>query len=70
MHLDFVEALRYNAILVILIPYLFLVLVSTILRTKCQKFYLAINNPYVIIGVFVILILWWIFRIIFGWYVA
>ena len=69
LHLDFAEAIRYNFLMVVSIPCIFVLLIASLLRTRFPKFYIRTHSSYVAITYGVIIILWWILRSVFGWYV-
>ena len=66
---DIASAVKFNFLLVALLPVTFIYIFSSIFRSKFPKFYITVHHPYVIMTIFVIVVLWWILRIVFGWYV-
>ena len=62
LHLDIIMAFKYNALLVISLPVIFILLYSEIYRTKKPKFYRWIHNTNIIWTYFSIVIIWWVFR--------
>ena len=67
LHFDIVGAARYNLLLVALMPFLLLLCVAELLRTKCPKFYRLLNNGITIFACLVITVAWWVLRNVFGW---
>ena len=67
LHFDIYSAFSYNALLVLLIPYLLIVIASRITQffNPYSKFALRIHHPYIIWSFFVIVIIFWITRNIF-----
>ena len=61
------KAFEANAFLVLSLPYIFALLVSIPLKSRCSKFYNTLNSVPVIITVGILVIVWWIIRNIFGW---
>ena len=50
-----------------LIPYMAILLVSGIFKSKMEKLYRALTNPTVIYILLAAILLWWLLRNIFGW---
>lgn len=69
LHLDFAEAIRYNFLVVAILPFLGLLIFSSFFRKRFPKLYLVTHHAYVAYGILAIIMLWWVLRIIFGWYV-
>lgn len=69
LNLDIAAAVRYNFLIVLFIPIIALLLFTSVFRNRFPKLYLYTHHPYVIYAMLVIIILWWIMRIVFGWYV-
>lgn len=67
LHLDFVSAFKHNAMLVVSIPLLVVYGYADLNRAKMSWFYNKINNPKLIIGYFLAVVLWMIGRNIFNW---
>ena len=63
---DLRGAFHYNAFLVLTIPYVFLLAFSSMIRQYRPKIYSTLSHPVVIITVFLLVILWWIFRNVYG----
>ena len=64
---DVVGAFRYNAMLLIAIPWITLCLFVETQRTRWPKLYARLN-PQLLILLFMALVLaWWLFRNIFNW---
>lgn len=69
LHGDIAKAAEYNFMVVVFLPLLFILGLSSIFRTKYPKMYYTLHHRYVCYGVFAIVMLWWILRIVFHWYV-
>ena len=67
LHLDFKEAFHQNFLMCALIPVIFTLSVAEMLREKYPRFYNIVNNQYVAYALLVIILGWWILRIIFEW---
>ena len=67
LHLDFCQAFRYNGLLFLLIPYMAMLLISGIFKSKMERLYQALTKPAVIYILLVVILLWWLLRNIFGW---
>lgn len=64
---DISAAFRYNAFMILMIPYIIVLITAYLLRKKHPKLYLAVCNKAIIITIFILVILWWILRNIYGW---
>lgn len=69
LHLNLLDAIRYNFLVVLFIPIVFILLFASVFRTRFPKLYLLTHHPIMAYGILVIVILWWVLRIRFGWYV-
>lgn len=69
LDLDLAEAIRYNFLLVAILPFLELLIFSSFFRKRFLKLYLATHHAYVAYSIFAIIMLWWVLRIVLGWYV-
>lgn len=69
LHFDIASALRYNFMLVIFIPGIIVLAIASLLRKTCPNFYRITHHYYVAYAAFAIVMIWWILRIIFHWYV-
>lgn len=67
LHLDVADAFRYNAMLVLSLPIIFLLLYAEAVRTKRPAFYARIQRPAFIWVYFAAVILWMVARNVFGW---
>lgn len=68
LHLDIAAAWRYNALLVLSIPYLLLLVVAEWGGAQREsRLYRALNREWLIWSYFALVIAWWIARNIFGW---
>lgn len=65
LHLDFVAAFKYNAMLVMMLPVVGIYVYSEIRRTKNPEQYAKLNKVIYIWIIFALFILWWILRNIF-----
>lgn len=65
LHLDFVAAFKYNAMLVMMLPVVGIYVYSEIRRTKNPEQYAKLNKVTYIWIIFTLFILWWILRNIF-----
>ena len=63
---DLRGAFHYNAFLVLAIPYVFLLAVSSMFRQYTPKIYSTLSHPVVIRTILLLVILWWIFRNVYG----
>lgn len=63
LHLDFAAAWRYNAMLVLSIPYVVLLIVAEwIGRRRQSRLYRVLNSEVLIWSYFVLVVAWWILR--------
>lgn len=69
MHLDLAAAVKYNFLVVLFIPFILLLIFSSMFREKLPKLYLFTHHKYVAYASVSIIVIWWIMRIVFGWYV-
>ena len=67
LHLDFAAAFRYNACLVLSIPFLVFLIVADFLRFRLPKLYFVSRNPILSWTILALILLWWVLRNIFGW---
>lgn len=65
LHLRIGDAFRYNALLVLSIPFLGLLCFSWAMRKRFPALYAGLNGQVVIWTVFAVIIAWWIIRNIF-----
>lgn len=66
LHMDFPEAFHYNALLVCSIPIIIILLIAETLRKSKPSFYVKVHRPLYIYIYLAAVILWWIFRNVFG----
>lgn len=66
VHLHIGEALRFNAALVLSVPFLATLAAAFLLRRQFPGFYVKVNSLPVILTVLALLLLWWVFRNLFG----
>lgn len=69
LNLEFADAFRYNAMVVMAIPILAVLISASALRDRVPAFFKAVHHPAVSISLAASIIAWWILRIIFHWYV-
>lgn len=68
LHLDFAAAWHHNALLVLSIPYVALLVVAEWAGQRRQsQLYRALNSEMLIWSYFVLVVVWWVVRNIFGW---
>lgn len=67
LHGEIGQAFRYNALLLIAIPWLALCLYGEAQRTTRPRLYARINAPRLIWLFLALILLWWILRNIFDW---
>ena len=67
LHGNFLEAVRFNAMLVASVPLLALYGYAEIVRKSKPRFYNKVNSTPIILTIFVLVVLWWILRNVFGW---
>lgn len=67
LHGNFLEALRFNAMMVASVPLLALYGYAEIVRKSKPRFYNKVNSTPIILTIFVLVVLWWILRNVFGW---
>lgn len=65
LNFDFLQAFRYNALLVVSVPLVLVLTCAELMRGKKPVFYSKVNSPVVIWGIFGIVVLWWILRNVF-----
>ena len=69
LNLDIAAAVRYNFLVVAFIPILATISISSLFRARYPKFYIITHHPILIYTLIAIILIWWVLRIIFGWYV-
>lgn len=67
LHGDVVTAFRFNAMLLISIPWIALCLYAESQRTRNPRLYVRLNAPLLIWAYLVLVLLWWVLRNVFGW---
>jgi hypothetical protein len=67
MHGDVVGAFKFNALLLIAIPWIALCLYGETQRTRNPRLYARINAPMLMWLFLVVTVLWWLLRNIFNW---
>ena len=66
LHGNFLEAVRFNAMMVASVPLLALYGYAEIVRKSKPRFYNKVNSTPIILTIFVLVVLWWILRNVFG----
>mgnify|MGYP004507007303 FL=1 len=64
---DVRQALGYNALLVILLPYIILLIFSALFKNRCERLYSALSSPALVYVLIIVTVLWWILRNVFNW---
>ncbi len=67
LHGDVVGAFKYNALLLISIPWIALCLYAETQRTRNPRLYTRINAPQLMWFFLITVLLWWLLRNIFNW---
>ena len=67
LHLDVAAAWQYNALLVASIPYVLLLAVVEWCGRREGRLYRLLNSEVLIWSYFVLVVVWWVVRNIFGW---
>lgn len=62
LHGELKAALHYNAFLVVSIPLMCFYGYAELRREKQPRLYSCLNSPYIIVGIGVMTVGWWIFR--------
>lgn len=66
LHLHFGEAMRYNALMVLFIPLLLFMSLADLFKAKYPEPYLLARNPVLSWAILAAILLWWLFRNVFG----
>lgn len=69
LHCDIKQAVEYNILVVIFLPLLVILSISSVFRTKYPKVYYVLHHKYVSYTFCVVILAWWALRIAFHWYV-
>ena len=67
LHGDVVTAFRYNAMLLIAVPWIALCLYAESRRTRNPHLYARLNAPRLICLLLAMVLIWWLLRNIFNW---
>ncbi len=67
LHGDLAAAFRYNALLLIAIPWIALCLFAESRRTRTPRLYARLNAPLLIWLFLAMVLIWWLLRNIFNW---
>lgn len=66
LHLNFIQAFRYNALLVLLLPIVALLFAVSANPTRHPKLYTRLHHPFVILLLFITIAGWTVLRNILG----
>ncbi len=66
LHFNISGALKENLLLVLTIPLVLLLVYAEAVRTKKSDFYIKVHSLKLIVGYFVLVLLWGVFRNVFG----
>lgn len=69
LHLDISAAARYNFLVLVFVPIIGLLMFSSIFRNKFPRLYFMTHHKVSAYALLTIILLWWVLRIVFGWYV-
>ena len=64
---DVAGAFRYNALLLIAVPWIAVCLYAESRRTRNPQLYARLNAPLLAWVLFIVVVLWWLLRNIFNW---
>lgn len=67
LHGDVAEAFRYNAMLLVSIPWIALCLYAESQRVRNPRLYVRLNAPLLIWLFLAMVLIWWLLRNIFNW---
>ena len=67
LHLDIIGAVKFNFMLVVSLPIIFVLLVAHFLRKTKPDFYAKVNNYKFTLVYFSIVVIWWVVRNIWDW---
>ena len=67
LHLNIGQAIHYNALMVASIPLMVFLGAANALRDRHPRLYLASRNPVLSWAVLAVVLLWMLFRNVFGW---
>lgn len=68
LHFDFRTAVEHNALVVVFIPLLLLMFFASCFRERFPKLYAFTHHKYVAYAFLMVILLWWVIRIVFGLY--
>lgn len=68
LHFDFRTAVEHNALVVVFIPLLLLMFFASCFRERFPKLYIFTHHKYVAYAFLMVILLWWVIRIVFGLY--
>lgn len=69
LHWEIRQAVEYNLLVVVFIPVLLILSISSLFKSKYPKVYYYLHHSYVAYSVCFIILMWWVLRIILHWYV-
>ena len=64
---DVAGAFRYNALLLVAVPWIAVCLYAESRRTRNPRLYARLNAPLLAWMLFIVVVLWWLLRNIFNW---
>lgn len=68
LHFDFRTAVEHNALVVVFIPLLLLMFFASCFRERFPKLYIFTHHKYVAYAFLMVILLWWVIRIVLGLY--
>lgn len=69
LHLDIPAAARYNFLVLVFVPLIGVMMFSSIFKNRFPRLYYMTHHKICAYTMLAIILLWWVLRIIFGWYV-
>ena len=67
LHGDVIEAFKYNALLLVAVPWIILCLYDESRRVRNPRLYARLNAPLLIWLFLAMVLIWWLLRNIFNW---
>lgn len=67
LHGDVIEAFKYNALLLVAVPWISLCLYAESRRVRNPRLYARLNAPLLIWLFLAMVLIWWLLRNIFNW---
>lgn len=62
LHGDIAAAWRYNALLLLFIPYIIVLIIAELRRSEAPRFYSKVTSPLAIVVCGAVILAWWILR--------